>query len=215
MLNLSARRRLLGSAAVTAVAGVAGLVVSQRAAAAATATFDATGTAPGVVANSATSQSAMQVLSTSTARALWAASTGTGAPTIQADQNNATAIDPAIQGLNLGTGPGVSGAGVAVGTFGRAVSRTWRGVYGIADSATGASYGVYGEATSTSGFGVFSKGALKCTGRAFVGAPNSAPTAASLAKGSLSFFLSEATDELKVRVKYSYGTIKNGTIALA
>jgi hypothetical protein len=68
------------------------------------------------------------------------------------------AFSAAVRGQNNGTGGlgiGVWGSqdGSGWGVFGTSVSG--RGVYGVAFSATGASYGVWGESASASGHGVF------------------------------------------------------------
>lgn len=51
-------------------------------------------------------------------------------------------------------------------------------------------------------------------GRFALAAPASAPTDAHLANGQVSFYLDEAGANLKVRVKYSDGTLKAGTLTL-
>lgn len=50
--------------------------------------------------------------------------------------------------------------------------------------------------------------------RAMIGAPNSAPNDALLPTSSISFYLDQVANNLKVRVKYSDGTFKTGTVAL-
>src|SRR5207245_11673956 len=47
-----------------------------------------------------------------------------------------------------------------------------------------------------------------------LGAPSSAPTDANLNNSNISFWLDETGNNLKVRVKYSSGTLKTATIAL-
>lgn len=57
--------------------------------------------------------------------------------------------------------------------------------------------------------------ALNIQGRQYLGSPNSAPTDSDLFNGSISLYLDEAGNNLKVRVKYSDGTtLKTGSIAL-
>lgn len=63
---------------------------------------------------------------------------------------------------------------------------------------------------------------LDSEGRMYVTAPNSPPTDSKLwntggvgsNQGSISFYLSESSNELKVRVRYSDGTLKTGIVAL-
>lgn len=52
------------------------------------------------------------------------------------------------------------------------------------------------------------------TGRTFQAAPNSAPTDSDLFNSSISFYLDETNNKLKVRVKYAGGTLKTGEITL-
>jgi hypothetical protein len=52
-------------------------------------------------------------------------------------------------------------------------------------------------------------------GRAALIAPPSAPTDAQIANSEVSWYLDEAGNNLKFRVKYSNGTLKTGTLALA
>ena len=48
----------------------------------------------------------------------------------------------------------------------------------------------------------------------FLVAPASAPADASLANGQISFWVNESTNALTVKVKYSSGTVKSGTVSL-
>ena len=50
--------------------------------------------------------------------------------------------------------------------------------------------------------------------RVVMGAPNSAIADADLANGQISFYLDEGGNTLTVKVKYSTGTVKTGTVAL-
>ena len=50
--------------------------------------------------------------------------------------------------------------------------------------------------------------------RTIMGAPNSAIADADLANGQISFYLDQAGNTLTVKVKYSTGTVKTGTVAL-
>jgi hypothetical protein len=55
---------------------------------------------------------------------------------------------------------------------------------------------------------------LYCSGAAVVGAPTAALNDANLHTGSYSFHLDEGSNKLMVRVKYSNGTVKSGSILL-
>jgi len=48
----------------------------------------------------------------------------------------------------------------------------------------------------------------------FLKAPASAPADASLSNGQISFWINESTNALTVKVKYSNGTVKSGTVSL-
>jgi len=50
--------------------------------------------------------------------------------------------------------------------------------------------------------------------RLYVGAPNSAPTDTNIANSRFTFYLDETNNALKVRVRYSNGTLKTGSIPL-
>ncbi len=50
--------------------------------------------------------------------------------------------------------------------------------------------------------------------RAYMSAPNSAPTDADLKDGSVSFWIDETGHLLTFRVKYSTGALRTGTVAL-
>lgn len=52
------------------------------------------------------------------------------------------------------------------------------------------------------------------SGRLFWRAPNSAPNDARLNNSDINWYLDETNDDLKVRVRYSDGTLKTGTVAL-
>ena len=62
--------------------------------------------------------------------------------------------------------------------------------------------------------GDFANAKLWHYGRIFQNTPASAPTDSDLANGQVSFYLDEAGNNLKVRVKYSSGTLKTATVAL-
>lgn len=109
-----------------------------------------------------------------------------------------------------------SASGTAIGVEGATQGPTGRGVYGLALHQSGVNYGVYGETKSSSaGFALYGKGRFKATGRCFLGAPASAPPAATLTNGGISFYLDTAANRLKVRVKYPDGTLKTASIPLA
>lgn len=88
-----------------------------------------------------------------------------------------------------------------------------------ANSVGGGDTTVAFDASSTSGtavmqFGVNSVNYLELDDNGYVtqGAPNSAPTLAN--NSTISFYLDESGNNLKVAVKYSDGTTKTGTVAL-
>ena len=109
-------------------------------------------------------------------------------------------------------GNSTASIGLTKGVYGAAASTSGTGVYG---SATATTYGVYGHVASTSGFAVFAAGRFKATGRTYLGAPSTAPTDTDLNAGSVSLYLDQTNNALKVRVKYTTGTLKTATIALA
>jgi len=66
-------------------------------------------------------------------------------------------------------------------------------------------------------FGEFSVEGVKAPLRAGTlvqGAPGSAPDSAQLETNSISFYLDESSNKLKVMVKYSNGTVKTGEVSL-
>jgi hypothetical protein len=89
------------------------------------------------------------------------------------------------------------------------------GVRGYASATSGNTCGVFGRADSPDGYGVRAVGRLRSSGRTFLGTPATAPTDVDLDQEMISFYLDEATNTLKVRVRYSNGTLKTGSIALA
>lgn len=118
------------------------------------------------------------------------------------------------------TGTGLSGtavntSGASYGVQGSSTSTTGTGVKGSAVATSGRTFGVYGECASPSGYAVYALGRLKATGRSFFATPNSAPAATDMAKGSISFYLDQASNRLRVRVKYSSGVVKTGSIGLS
>lgn len=135
-----------------------------------------------------------------------------------------TAVETTAEIGLEGTSTGVAGTGVfgqatassgeTFGVFGRVSSTAGKALYGLAASPTGTTYGVYGGALSPEGFGMFSSGRFKATGRSFLKSPNSPPANADLDDESISFFLDQRANLLRVRVKYADGSIRNGSIAL-
>jgi hypothetical protein len=70
--------------------------------------------------------------------------------------------------------------------------------------------------TSTGvGFGITPKFAFHTSAAAVgLGAPAAAPNDANLNNSNLSFYLNEGSNQLKVRVRYSNGTLKTGSVTL-
>ncbi len=91
-----------------------------------------------------------------------------------------------------------------------------RAVYGWATAPNGSSIGVLGESNSTQGTGyaVYASGRLKALGRSYLGTPATAPVDGDLNNGSISFHLDQTNNKLKVRVRYSNGTLKTATVGL-
>lgn len=112
------------------------------------------------------------------------------------------------------TGQKTSLSGVTVGVGGVSQSDNGIGVQGLANSSNGLNYGVYAQTNSPAGFALFAKGRVKVTGRSFLATPAGAPSAADMGGRSISFFLDQAANRLRVKVKYSTGVIKYGSIAL-
>lgn len=131
-----------------------------------------------------------------------------------------TSAEIGLEGTSTGAaGTGVFGqataaSGETFGVFGRVSSTAGKALYGLAAATAGTTYGVYGGTTSPEGFGVFSSGRFKATGRSFLKTPNSTPSNADLDNESISFFLDQRANLLRVRVKYGDGSIRNGSIAL-
>ena len=165
-----------------------------------------------------------------------------GQPVLLGQANSATATttvianDPApLRGTTTyGAGCGVNGwaistSGTAAGVYGESNSNNGTGVIGIATHGTGGTVGVYGRADSPSGVGVYGRnpaitgngyaivasGRFKTTGRSYLGAPGTPPVDGDLGIGSISFYLDQTNHKLKIRVKYSSGTLKTATVALA
>jgi len=120
---------------------------------------------------------------------------------------------------NSGSGTGVVGRATAYtgntfGMYGQSDSTTGVGVFGFAGNTNGTNFGVYGRSTSPNSFALFGEGRLKVTGRSYLAAPASAPNDAHLNNESISFYLDQSANQLKVRVKYSGGGMRTGAINL-
>ena len=121
---------------------------------------------------------------------------------------------------NSSSGRGVYGvalgsSGFTYGVFGESRSTSGRGVFGNALASSGTTFGVLGAASSPSGYGVYASGRFKSTGRTFLGTPSTPPADTDLGNSMISFHLDQAANKLRVRVKYSNGTLKTGTVNLS
>lgn len=134
-------------------------------------------------------------------------STNTTSGTIGVLGTVAAPVGIGVYGQNTAT------AGAGAGMHGITSSTTGKGVWGHAAALSGVCYGVYGQAPLT-GFALYGVGRLKVTGRAYLGTPNSAPVDADLPIPGITFYLNEALNQLKVRVRYTGGVMKTGTIGL-
>lgn len=112
------------------------------------------------------------------------------------------------------TGNKSATSGVTVGVGGSSQSASGIGVQGLANSSKGLNYGVYAQTNSPAGFALYAKGRVKVTGRSFLATPSGPPAAADMSSRSISFFLDQAANRLRVKVKYSTGAVKYGSIAL-
>ncbi len=124
-----------------------------------------------------------------------------------------TVTSSATSGIAL-TGQKTALSGVAVGVAGLSQSDHGIGVQGLANSDKGLNYGVYAQTNSSAGFALYAKGRVKVTGRSFLAAPSGAPASADMSTRSISFYLDQAANRLRVKVKYSTGAVKYGSIAL-
>ena len=113
------------------------------------------------------------------------------------------------------TGQNTRSSGVTIGVGGVSQSVNGIGVQGLANSDTGLNYGVYAQTNSAAGFALYAKGRVKVTGRSFLAVPSGPPASADMSTRSISFFLDQAANRLRVKVKYSTGVVKYGSIALA
>lgn len=104
--------------------------------------------------------------------------------------------------------------GTNYGVSGTSNSGSGTGVYGLAWNSTGANVGVRGRTNSPDGWAMYSDGRMKVTGRSFLRTPNKKPNDADLDEGSVSFFLDQANDRLRVRVRYGDGRLRTGSVAL-
>jgi len=112
------------------------------------------------------------------------------------------------------TGQNSATSGVTVGVGGASQSASGIGVQGLANSTSGLNYGVYAQTNSPAGFALYAKGRMKVTGRSFLAVPSGPPASADMSPRSISFFLDEGANRLRVKVKYSSGVVKYGSIAL-
>ena len=112
-------------------------------------------------------------------------------------------------------GRAAAASGVTYGVYGANSSSSGTGVMGNANAASGTTYGVYGKVMSAAGYALYGEGRLKVSGRSYLATPNSAPVDSDLGNGSISFYLDQSNNQLKVRVKYSGGATKTGTVNLA
>ena len=112
------------------------------------------------------------------------------------------------------TGQKTSTSGLNVGVGGVSQSDNGIGVQGLANSDKGLNYGVYAQTNSPAGYALYAKGRVKVTGRSFLATPSGAPAAADMGSRSISFYLDQSANRLRVKVKYSTGAVKYGSIAL-
>jgi hypothetical protein len=105
-------------------------------------------------------------------------------------------------------------AGTTRGVEATAASTAGTALRANATAASGTTYGVYSRCVSPAGYALYGEGRLKVTGRSYLNTPTSAPADADLANASISFYLNQAGNALKIRVKYGNGTLKTGTINL-
>jgi hypothetical protein len=112
------------------------------------------------------------------------------------------------------TGQASATSGVNVGVGGVSQSASGIGVQGLANSDRGLNYGVYAQTNSSAGYALYAKGRMKVTGRSFLATPSGAPPAADMGSRSISFYLDQSANRLRVKVKYSTGAVKYGSIAL-
>lgn len=117
------------------------------------------------------------------------------------------------------SGRGVRGwasaySGHTYGVYGRSDSTSGIGVRGVATNSSGTTFGVLGAARSADGFALFGQGRMMVTGRSYLAAPDSPPANDELPSGSISIYLDEITDHLKVRVKRADGTLRTASVEL-
>lgn len=86
---------------------------------------------------------------------------------------------------------------------------------GVLSNAGALSLTSVNDAASANGPINYYASAHSFTGRMIQGAPNTAPVDANLGTGQISIWINEATNTLTIRVKYSTGTLKTATLALA
>jgi hypothetical protein len=161
------------------------------------------------------------IQSTGTTYGMYGQSTSTSGTGVRGDATATSGPTSGVSGSSSSTsGKGVYGtapasSGATYGVLGESASTTGVGVRGNARATSGTTVGVLGAAISPDGYGVYSSGRLKSTGRIFVAAPNSAPVDTDLNNGMISFYLDEGTNKLKIRVRYSTGVYKTGSVNLS
>jgi len=172
----------------------------------------------------ATSQSdgiGVQGLANTSGYGVWGSSSGPAGIGVYGAATSTTGITYGVRAKVLSPdgaavyGRSESSFGPTKGVSADVLSTQGTAVYGNAQAASGPTCGIFGTASSPSGWGVYCQGRFKATGRSFLAAPNGAPNNNTLDKGMISFYLDQANNKLKVRVKYSTGTVKTATIALA
>jgi hypothetical protein len=115
------------------------------------------------------------------------------------------------------------GAGGTVGVYGLVNSPA-----GIAVLGCGQQYGVSGYASDANGYAIHAMGNLKCDGKALVNAlecdgkatintiepPAAEPADGDIPVGCMTFTIDEQQDKLKVKIKFSDGSLRWGIVPL-
>lgn len=130
-----------------------------------------------------------------------------------------TAATSTVVSTSGGVGlKGVTSSVGGIGVEGRVTATSGENVGGWGSAASARGIGVFaendGDAGATGGYAVWAEGRLKATGRTFLGTPATAPADRDLNLGSISFHLDQTGNSLRVRVRYTSGVLKSGTIAL-
>lgn len=206
---------------IAAAAGAAGAAAIGRVSPAAAATNDPvlagrinTATATTLIANTGGTGSGISIQGTSPtfgdAGVYGFASATTGGPVGVWGRADA----PGGYGV-VGEAKSTAAAGSATGVRGITAAGSGTGVVGIASAISGVTTGVRGVCSSPSGWAFFGDGRMKVTGRVFLGSPSSAPADGDLSNGSVSIYLDESANKLKIRARYSNGTLKTASVNLA